>query len=222
MIRRGGSAGKHQVRLTTADQLQIDFGQDFAVQQRAVLFPHRVVDAEATAQRIKRGGRAGEFRPCDHQRVGRPRELQAGQAAAFQLEVQEFHVEGGIVDHQPCIADEIEKGLPDPGKDRLVAQRHPASNGFAGGLQDVVADAVHLECANGHAAFGVDVLVVGAPRRQVIEQLDRADLDDAVALGGLEPGGFGVEDDFTHLGSAGCLPAHLSRTYGRLQGWLWG
>ena len=39
------------------------------------------------------------------------------------------------------------------------------------------------------------------PRRQLPSQLDRADFHDAVAGVRLEPGGFGVEDDFTH-GSA--------------------
>jgi hypothetical protein len=57
---------------------------------------------------------------------------------------------------------------------------------------------VHLERLARHAAFGVDVLVIGAAGGQVVEQLDRADFDDAVAFGGLKPGGFGVENDFTH------------------------
>ena len=49
-----------------------------------------------------------------------------------------------------------------------------------------------------HVALGIDVDMKGAPGRQMVEQLHRADFNDAVALCRIEPGGFCIEDDFTH------------------------
>ena len=41
----------------------------------------------------------------------------------------------------------------------------------------------------------IDCLVDG----ELNDQLSAADLDDAVTLGGLQAGGFGVEDDLSHV-----------------------
>ena len=49
-----------------------------------------------------------------------------------------------------------------------------------------------------HLALRVDVGVEDPPGRHVVDELDRAELDDAVAGVGVEPGGLGVEDDLTH------------------------
>lgn len=53
--------------------------------------------------------------------------------------------------------------------------------------------------SRGIPAFGVDVLVVGPAGGQVVVQFDPADFDDAVACRRIKSGGFGVEDDFTHV-----------------------
>ena len=71
------------------------------------------------------------------------------------------------------------------GEDRLVGEE--------GGAQ-----AVHVDGVLRHVALGIDVGVEGAPRRHVVDELDRADLDDPVAGVRIETGGFGVEDDLTH------------------------
>ncbi len=90
------------------------------------------------------------------------------------------------MDHQPgVIGDEVDESL-----------RHLGEFGFVG--QEFVAQAMHLEGALGHAAFGVDVDVEGLAGGQVVEQLQRADLDDAVAVFGVETGGFRIQDDLTH------------------------
>jgi hypothetical protein len=49
------------------------------------------------------------------------------------------------------------------------------------------ADAVHVERFFGHVAFGVDVLVIGAPGRHLMPKLDRADLDDPVPIERVQP-----------------------------------
>src|SRR5690606_22369927 len=47
-------------------------------------------------------------------------------------------------------------------------------------------------------AFGMDVLVPGAPGGTALDQLHAADLDDAVALAPVQARGFGIEDDLAH------------------------
>ena len=79
----------------------------------------------------------------------------------------------------------IQELAGDLGEDRLVAQ-------------EFLAQPVNLERLLRHVAFRVDILVIGPPGGHVIEQLDPADLDDAVASLGVESGGFGVQYDLTH------------------------
>ena len=68
--------------------------------------------------------------------------------------------------------------------------------------EEVIAQAMHVERFFRHQALGVDVLVIDAPRGHFVEQFDRANFDDAVALARLKAGGFGVEDDLTHSGQS--------------------
>src|ERR1051325_7296916 len=49
-----------------------------------------------------------------------------------------------------------------------------------------------------YLALGVEVPVEGRAGRNAVEQLDAADLDQAMPLCGVKAGGFGVEDDFAH------------------------
>jgi hypothetical protein len=62
LLARAGAFGRQPAQdkagLPPADQFQIDLGQDFGVQKRAVQRPRRIVDAEAAAQRVERCGRA--------------------------------------------------------------------------------------------------------------------------------------------------------------------
>ena len=49
-----------------------------------------------------------------------------------------------------------------------------------------------------HVAVGIEISVEVAAGLDPVEHLDAADLDHPVAAGRIEPGGFGVEDDFPH------------------------
>jgi hypothetical protein len=104
---------------------------------------------------------------------------------ALELHVEEADVEGGVVDHQPGAIDELNEILRNGGKDRLVGE-------------EGVGEAMDLEGALGHRPLGVDVLMEGAAGRAIVDQLDAADLDDAVAAIGFDAGGLGIEDDLTH------------------------
>ena len=54
-----------------------------------------------------------------------------------------------------------------------------------------------------HIALRIDILLIGAARRQEIIQLDTGNLNDAVAGLGVEARGFRVERDLTHGFSVG-------------------
>ena len=50
-----------------------------------------------------------------------------------------------------------------------------------------------------HVALRVEIDVEGGAARNAVDQLDAAELDQAMALARIEAGGFGIEDDLAHL-----------------------
>ena len=50
-----------------------------------------------------------------------------------------------------------------------------------------------------HVAFRIDVALIGASRRDVIEQFHASDFDNSVTGGWIETRGFRVEHDLTHV-----------------------
>ena len=67
-------------------------------------------------------------------------------------------------------------------------------------LQVVPRHAVHFGRAEVDLALGVEVAVHVAAGRPPVDELERRELDDAVALLRVEAGGLGVEDDLAHAG----------------------
>ncbi len=57
---------------------------------------------------------------------------------------------------------------------------------------------MHLEGLFRHVAFRIDVALVGDAGLQVVDQLDRADLDDTVPRFRVESRGFRIEHDLAH------------------------
>ena len=137
---------------------------------------------------------AGELQRIDHRRSP----IDPGPAEPGELAVQERDVEGRVVDHQlgrrravPALVQEREKILDHLGEPRLLAEEGSGQ-------------AVHQLRIGRHVALGVEVAVEEAAGRQVVDQLDRADLDQPVAVARLEPGGLGVDHDLAHAVLAGC------------------
>ena len=58
--------------------------------------------------------------------------------------------------------------------------------------------AVHRKRFRRHVAFRIDVPVKHLAGRHAIEDLDAADLDQAIAAERIEARGFGIENDFAH------------------------
>src|SRR5258708_10798935 len=106
----------------TADQLEIDSGEQLAVEQRAVLGPRREIDLEAPAQRIQARLRPGKTPAGERERIldGAAQGLLAEPA---QLGIDEFEVELGIVNDQPSVADEIQELVGDRGKGGMLGEK---------------------------------------------------------------------------------------------------
>src|SRR5690625_1212807 len=58
--------------------------------------------------------------------------------------------------------------------------------------QHFIANAVYFHRASIHFPLGVDVLMVMAARQPTVDQLDTANLDNAMPLACLQTGGFGI------------------------------
>ena len=104
----------------------------------------------------------------------------------LQLVVEEAEIEPGIVRHQRRIAEEGKQFIDALGKARL-------------GRKERGAEAVHALGLGRHIAFRVVIGVEAAASLDPADHFDAADFHHAVPRLGIEPGGFGVEDDLPHL-----------------------
>ena len=150
-----------------------------------MLDPVAAVDPVAGAQRVERQLRARVFRLGDRQRVDHPELRDRFTTAAFQLGVEEAKIELRVVRDQLRVAQERHQIV------RAVREQR-----FFG--QETVGQAVHFLRLFRHRAFGVVVAVKAFPRLDPVHQLDAADLHHPVALGRVEAGRFGIEDNFAH------------------------
>ena len=103
----------------------------------------------------------------------------------FELSVEERHVERRVVNDEFGAAQEFEQLARDFREARLARE-------------ELRGQSVHLQGARVDLAIGAQVTVEHPARTSPVHDLDATDLDDAVALLGLEARGFGVEDDLTH------------------------
>jgi hypothetical protein len=58
---------------------------------------------------------------------------------------------------------------------------------------------VHALRFQRHLAYRIEITLERAPGGKMVDQFDTADFYDAVAVGRVESGGFGVENDFTNV-----------------------
>ena len=106
-------------------------------------------------------------------------------AAERQFGIEEAEVERGVMRDQRRIAEKFEQLVDALMETRLVRKE--------GDRQ-----AVHALCLGGHVAIGMKIGVETAPGLDPVDQLDAADFDQPVTVGGTEAGRFGVEDDLAH------------------------
>ncbi len=182
------ACGRAERGLTPADQLEIDGGEQLAVEQGAVLGARREIDGEAPAQRVEAGLGAGEAPAGEGERIldiAAQRRL----AETAQFGIDEFEIELGVVDDQPAVADELEERLGMLGEGRKFRQ-------------ELGREPMHRIGLFRHGALGIDMAVEDAAGRHVIDQLDAAELDDAVPVAGIETRRLSIEHDLAHAASA--------------------
>ena len=124
-------------------------------------------------------------------------EAPASEASEFRVE--ELDVERRVVDDHLGVLHERQQVVDDLGELRLV-------------LEEVAGEAVHRERALVAVALGIDVLVKAAFGDAPADDLDAADLDDAMAFLGLETRGLGVQHDLSHARSLAPPVARPART----------
>ncbi len=179
---RRGFRREFEPRLVAADELDIDRSQQPAIEQRAMLLAPGKIDAVALAQCIEAARRARMLAPRQRQRVDHAVPTQQWTAEALKFGVEEGEVEGGVVHHEHGALDELEHVVGELMKARL-------------GGQELDGQPVHLVRRVRHVAIGVDMAVPHASGRDAVDQLDAADLDDAMSGPRVETRGFRIEND---------------------------
>ena len=109
----------------------------------------------------------------------------SGRPSAFELGIEKAKIERRIVDDKRRIAEKGDQVVSRFGKKRLV-------------LEELLAQAVNREGLRRHAAFRIEVSVERVAGRDAIDQLDTADLDQAMAIQRVETGRLGIKHDFAH------------------------
>ena len=110
-----------------------------------------------------------------------------GKRGALELGVEKSDVERRVVDDPFRAARERDEFRGDLREFRLV-------------LEVVPGHPVHFGRAGVDLALGVETEMDGAAGRAAVGDLERGELDDPVALLGVEPRGLGVDDDLAHAG----------------------
>src|SRR5262245_45213499 len=120
-----------------------------------------------------------------HQRIDYALGQECRHVEARELGIEEADVKRGIVDDEARIANEREEVAGDGGKQWLAFQElgRQAMDGLGVGR---------------HLPLGIDIGMKGPAARNMVDELDRAEFDDAVTLGMVDAGGLGVENDLAH------------------------
>src|SRR6185503_2043243 len=144
-------------------------------------------------QLARKGERVGDFRDVI---------AKLAQPAAGELHVEELDVEIGVVDDELGAADVVEQ-----------LARNGREPGFGGEVLERLA--VDARGARLDLALGVHVVMQGGVAYAAAQDLDAADLDDAVAVLGVESCCFRIEDDLFQPG----MPLFASLSARSFSGW---
>ena len=117
-----------------------------------------------------------------------------GAAEPIELHIDEAHVEVRVVNHElAVIADEVQEIVDDGRELRLVGEERRRD------AVDALGVGVHV------ATVRIDEAVKLLAGRDAVQQLDAADLDQAVAIAGIKARRLGVEHDLAQHASAPLL-----------------
>ena len=186
LLRRGLLA---EQRGLATGHLQVDVGENFRVEQRAMQLPGRVVHAVAAAEGRQANHLTGVFAPRQGHRVGdRTDVLKALNAVPFEqrkLVVDECLVERCVVDDDLRAIDELHQPVRDLGKLGLVREKcriQPVDT--EGGIVDL--------------AFRVDVELQTITGQLAVDDFHRPDFDYPVTSLGLKTRGLRIQNDLPH------------------------
>lgn len=190
---QGGAVGGHFHFFFHAETVlparhgQVDVGQQFGVEQRAVQLAVRIRDAVAVAQGVERVALTWVHFLRLHQGIDHAKHLlmHGRQVQALEFRVQEADIERRIVDDQFGVGDVGTELVGNFREFRLVAEEFRRQS-------------VDGQRALFRVALGIDVMVKIIPRQHAVVQLDRPDLQDAVARARVQAGGFSIENNLTH------------------------
>ena len=180
-----GSRSKIEPRLLRTDQPEVNVRQQLAVEERAVLGARGVVDPVAAAQRVEIVRAAGVLAPRQRQRIRHILHAERREPEAAELVIEKAHIEGRVVDDEPGIAQQFGDFVRHVADERLVRE-------------ELRGQAVYIGRGLGHVALGIEIPVPEGAGGDVVDQLDASQLDDAVAVLGVEPRRLGVENKFAH------------------------
>ena len=122
---------------------------------------------------------------CDQERVDHPLAGYSGTAGAIQFGVEEAEIEHRIMRNELGVAEKGDELFHFVGEQRLI-------------LEEFAGQGVNLKCGFRHVAFGIEVTMESLAGRETIDEFDAADLDQAIALGRIEPCCLGIENDLAH------------------------
>src|SRR6185437_3850828 len=104
----GRRGGQREADLAAADQLQIDVGENLAVEQRPVQGPLGIVDPVVLAERIEADPGARMDLPGEHHGIDYL-VAEHGVGKARMLGVEEADIESRVMDDQGAIADKVDE-----------------------------------------------------------------------------------------------------------------
>ncbi len=108
-----------------------------------------------------------------------------GKPDPAELVIEEADVEGRVMDDEAGAVREPRRSPRRCAEKRLVRQKGAGQ-------------AVDFGRGFRHVALGIEVPMPVSAGRDVVDQLDAGQLDDAVVVLGVEPGRLGVENKFAH------------------------
>ena len=161
------SIGKAEIGLFAAHQFDIDFRQNFRVEQSAMLCTAGIVDIVTLTQRIKTVGAERIFTPRQNKCVDNALRIERFILLALQFGIQKAEIETRIMSDEFRVSNELEKLVNDFGEFRLVFQK-------------ISRETMHAERGIGHIALGVQITMKGLACRNEIDQFDTANFNDAI------------------------------------------
>ena len=191
-LRRGAdislnsSTGKREIetRLAATEKLDIDSGQQPAINVGAMRFALRQIDGEPSAECIQTGRRARKSPAGYGQCIDKGADKRAPPKTR-QLGIDKGEIEIGVVDNHPIAGDKREQLVGDGRKGGLVGEKFSS-------------EPMHRKGVSRHIALGIDIAVELVPGGYVVRELQAGDLANPMPGMRVEPRRLGIDHHLAH------------------------